>query len=233
MVCDVGGHAQQPTARTPGPSAERQEHGLQMAFWSCYALDKDHSLRSGQPPMLAANFCELALPVVWTSLGQGLSVETLQPEDFNCYLSRNPALNMIKERVFHLLYSPQASGVSDSQLVLNMRHLDDELEQWRLSVPADLRPRLSVSADRPLVTPGTDNAHHKGWLDLQLEHLYILTAIHAAVRRAGANIGENESLPDDLHSVIHSSVDITLEAGRSVLLFLKASMDILQEDAFQ
>lgn len=204
-----------------------------MAFWSCYALDKDISLRSGQPPMLVSDYCDLDLRGVCTSPCQGLSAEALKSEDLSCYFPPNPTLCMIKERVFRLLYSPQAPGVSDSQLVLNMRHLDNELEQWRLSLPAELRPRLSVLADQPLMTPGTGSSHGKGRLDLQVEHLYVLIAIHAAVRRAGANIGESESLPDDLHSVIHSSVDITLEAGRSMLLFLKASMDILQEDAFQ
>ncbi|EEY20274.1 C6 zinc finger domain-containing protein [Verticillium alfalfae VaMs.102] len=51
------------------------------------------------------------------------------------------------------------------------------------------------------------------------------------LRRSGTAKGD-ESLPEDLHKVVHSSVDISLEAGRSTLIFLKASVDVLEEGAF-
>jgi len=235
MVCDLAGHTQQLIEQTHRgeASADSQRHRRRMAFWWCYALDKDGSLRSGQPPILVGDYYDLTLPDVCTGSGGGPSATAVESEDFACCVSLDPSLSILKERIFHLLYTPRASEIHDRQLVLNMRHLDDELEQWRLSIPAEMRPRLSVSSAQPLVAPGTGCSREGERVKLQLEHLYILTAIHAAVRRAGATIGEGERLPDDLHSVIHSSVDITLEAGRSTLLCLEASMERLQEDAFQ
>lgn len=233
MECDLEGHAGQPLGQTPRREASADHHRRRRRVAFLIVLCADVSLRSGQPPLLVGDYCDLTLPEICTSFSGGASAKILESQDFTCYLSRNPSLSLIKERISHLLYSPQASGISDSQLVLNIRYLDDELEQWRLSIPADTRPRLSVPLSRPPMPLGTGKSHVEAHINLQLEHLYMLTAIHAAVRRAGAALGKDETLPEDLHSVIHSSVDISLEAGRSTLLFLKVSMDILQEDVFQ
>ncbi|KAF5662031.1 C6 zinc finger domain-containing protein [Fusarium circinatum] len=66
----------------------------------------------------------------------------------------------------------------------------------------------------------------------RLEYKYLTTVIHTAVRRCGATYTVDESLPDDLHNVYHSSSDISLEASRTTLQIFKSHIDILQEDMF-
>lgn len=55
----------------------------------------------------------------------------------------------------------------------------------------------------------------------------MVIAIHGAIRRCGAGNPESEALPEDLHSVIHSSCDLYLEASRSTLTLLKSSVSVL------
>jgi hypothetical protein len=69
-------------------------------------------------------------------------------------------------------------------------------------------------------------------INLQLEYHYTLTVIHATVRRCGAALIEGEDMPGDLHRVAHSSSDLTLEAGRATIMFLRAPIDRLREEAF-
>ncbi|SPO07034.1 uncharacterized protein DNG_09728 [Cephalotrichum gorgonifer] len=139
---------------------------------------------------------------------------------------------MIKEKTCRLLYSPRALRISDSQLLLNIRQLDHELEQWRRSIPVSIRPRLTIRSDQPLPSPDISTSQIMQHIKLQLDYHYTLTVIHTAVRRCGPT-NEDESLPEDLHSVVHSSIDLSLEAGRSTLFFLRAAMDILEEEAFR
>lgn len=145
MVGDLGGHFFQP--QNP-PSAEdslpvRQRHHIRRLFWLCYVLDKDISLRSGRPPLLTEDYCDLTLPE-WAG-----SMSNSAAEKLTRLLPNDPRLSMIKEKTCRLLYSPGAFRISDSQLLLNIRQLDNDLEQWRLAIPPVMRPRLAISSGRP------------------------------------------------------------------------------------
>ncbi|EGX96052.1 hypothetical protein CCM_00707 [Cordyceps militaris CM01] len=48
------------------------------------------------------------------------------------------------------------------------------------------------------------------------------------VRKCGAS-NEETALPEDLHSVVHSSVDLSLEAARSTLRFLRFPLRVSLE----
>ncbi|POR33856.1 Uncharacterized protein TPAR_05949, partial [Tolypocladium paradoxum] len=228
MVCDLGGHFFHPQKPHSAEDsfAVRQRHHIRGLFWLCYVLDKDISLRSGRPPLLTEDYCDLTLPE-WAEAMSNSAAEELTRQ-----LPNDPRLSMIKEKTCRLLYSPPAFRISDSQLLLNIRQLDDELEQWRLSIPPLIRPRLAIPSDRPLLPPDASISQSIQCINLQLDYHYALTTIHTAVRRCGTT-NECESLPEDLHSVVHSSIDLSLEAGRSTLLFLRAPIDILEEGAFR
>ena len=223
IVCDLGGHLLPSRTGVAETSiAERARHHIRELFWVCYVLDKDIALRSGKPPLLVADYCDLALPV---EDGQTDRAQyAIYPDELR--------LSVIKEQIYRLLYSPGAFNIPDSQHLLRIRHLDDELESWRLSIPSDMRPMLTIPTKPSLVAPDTRLWRTLQRIDLQLEYHYTLTTIHATVRRCGAAIVEGEGLPDDLHKVVHSSIDLTLEAGRSTMTFLTAPLDELREEAF-
>ncbi|KAM3428669.1 hypothetical protein MY4824_008709 [Beauveria thailandica] len=187
----------------------------------CFILDKNIALRSGRPPLLTEEYYDGN----FTSAAPGL---TELPHDY----PSDPKLNLVKERTCRLLYSPKAAKSSDGEILQYIRQLDYELEQWRLSVPRLIRPRLSIPPDfSPLIGEAT-RRQKKQLINLQLDYHYTLIAIHAMVRKCGAANEETE-LPEDLHSVVHSSVDISLEAGRSTLTFLGLSLKLLGRGASQ
>ncbi|KAI6781573.1 C6 zinc finger domain-containing protein [Emericellopsis cladophorae] len=104
--------------------ADRARRHTRALFWVCYALDKDIALRSGKPPLLVGDYCDMTLPQRddQTSSGQHItSIHELR-------------LSIFKEQVYRFLYAPGAFGIPDTQHLLQLRHLDDELESWRLHI---------------------------------------------------------------------------------------------------
>ncbi|KAM9879380.1 fungal specific transcription factor [Verticillium dahliae] len=233
IVCDLGGHHSHPAmyACIDDLLHEERYRYIRELFWLCYLADKDVSFRSGRPPLLTETYCDLSLPMGLEASNPAESQIIHLMIESNFHLPSDPRLGVIKEKTCRLLYSAQAFGMSDSQLLVHIRQLDDELEQWRVSVPGPLRPRLSIPSSLTLGSPHASMSQNAKYINLQLDYHYTLVMIHTSVRRSGTAKGD-ESLPEDLHKVVHSSVDISLEAGRSTLAFLKASVDVLEEGAF-
>ncbi|OAR01530.1 hypothetical protein LLEC1_01507 [Akanthomyces lecanii] len=203
MACDLRNAFLQDSKK---PDTDRKRRHLDNLFGFCYILDKDNALRSGQPPRLTEEYCD--------SSAMEAGATSIHPD---------LRLSLVKERTCRLLYSQKAAKLSDGDILQYIRQLDDELEQWRLSVPVSMRPRLSTPDS---ATEDTD----RELIHLQLDYHYTLIAIHTMVRRCGAS---NKELPEDLHSVVHSSVDLSLEAGRSTLTFLNATLSLLGRQAFR
>lgn len=59
-----------------------------------------------------------------------------------------------------------------------------------------------------------------------------MVVIHMAVRRFGAASTEINDIAEDRHRLMHSSVDISLEASRSIFGCLKLMINSLVEAAF-
>ncbi|CEJ87499.1 hypothetical protein VHEMI04433 [[Torrubiella] hemipterigena] len=228
MVCDLGGHFFQPRkgAVAEDGMAARQTRCIRALFWFCYVRDKDIALRSGTPPLLTEDYCDLS----WPPLPGILSNTNTAEHTYQ--LSNDPRLSMIKEKACRLLFSPKAFQSVDSEILLNIRQLDVELEQWRLAIPSTIRPRLAIPAGQPLLPSDASMLQRIQCINLQLDYHYTVATLHTTVRRCG-NTKEDEILPEDLHKVIHSSVDLSIEASRSTLAFFRTSVDILGEGAFQ
>lgn len=228
MVCDLGGHFLQ-SNKPPTPKdsfTAHQTHYIRELFWHCYILDKDIALRAGLPPVLTREYCDLTCSLQPAAASSSGAKERTRP------LANERNLSIIKEKACWLLYSPAAFRVTDTQLLLNVRQLDDELEQWRLAILPIMRPRLTVPSEQTLLAPAADFSQRMQYINLQLDYHYTLTAFHMAVGSCGT-IDEDENLPEDLHCVMHSSIDISLEACRSTLSFLQASAGSLGQGAFQ
>ncbi|WAO96976.1 Zn(2)-C6 fungal-type domain-containing protein [Fusarium falciforme] len=241
MVCSLGGHFYQATKyNAPSVSSvERQSWHTRILFWLSYIFDKDISLRSGQPPLLTEEYCDLTPPESYTNrydcqsgLSQDYNSENCTSDGFTPYFLGDLGLSYIKEKTCHLLYSPTAFKVDDTQLLLHIRHLDTELESWRASIPMGYRPKLSIPPGCLIFDAAMSSWQRMKCFHLQLEYHCLMTAIHTTVRRCGAVYAEAPNLPDDLHSVFHSSSDLSLEASRSTLALLKSHINVLEDEVF-
>lgn len=70
------------------------------------------------------------------------------------------------------------------------------------------------------------------YIYLQLEYLYLMVVVHMTVRRFRVSSTDISDIAEDRHRLIHSSVDISLEASRSILGCVKALINTLSEEAF-
>ncbi|KAJ4146872.1 hypothetical protein LMH87_001431 [Akanthomyces muscarius] len=189
-------------------------------FWQCFVLDKDYSLLSGRPPILTSNFCDVTVPeshietqLLRYELEDALGL--LAVEKLIHFYTGDPRLSVLKEKIVQLLYSPSALTVPAPELVSRIRLLDDELEGWRLTVPLELRP--SLSRPRPSNTRFGTRLRS---VQLQLDYHYTIGTIHTTVRRLGASLQRYTTMPRDIHSVMHSSTDMSVQASHSTLRML-------------
>ncbi|KAI1055613.1 hypothetical protein LB505_010042 [Fusarium chuoi] len=223
MVCDLGGHF--PLSRPaifpqhiPTYDDQTRLH-IRRLFWVCYCYDKDVSLRTDKPPLLTSDHCDIS-----DAEDQTLWYHSL-PRDTN--------LARIKENASNILCSPRAFKYTEGELLAHVRQLDDELEEWRLSISASYRPRLSISSDLVFGLPASLNERDRMkertyFINLQLDYLFTIINIHTLVRKCG---DLEENLPDDLHSVVHSSADLSIEASRSIFRILDQIVELWEEDA--
>ncbi|KAG5746655.1 hypothetical protein H9Q69_011220 [Fusarium xylarioides] len=192
---------------------------IRRLFWICYCYDKDMSLRTDKPPLLTSDHCDIS-----DAEDQTLWYHSL-PRDTN--------LARIKENASNILCSPRAFKYTEGELLAHVRQLDDELEEWRLSINASYRPRLSISSDLVFGLPASlterDRMKERTYfINLQLDYLFTIINIHTLVRKCG---DLEENLPDDLHSVVHSSADLSIEASRSIFRILDQIVELWEEDA--
>ncbi|KAL6824979.1 hypothetical protein V8C40DRAFT_223852 [Trichoderma camerunense] len=241
MACELDGHLQRPTDHENSHLGRRQDH-IRKLFWLCYISDKDLALLSGLPPILANEYCDLGVldnehlnhNVFLQPSSATTDTDNIGTIAWNrviSFLPGDPHLGVLKERIFRLLYSPSALKIIDSELLTRIRRLDDELESWRLSVPPALRPKLSILPGHGVPTTPIFLTYLRS-VQLQLEYHYLLTIIHTPVRRFGAAQGAETSPPEDLHSAMHSSIDLSLEASRSTLNLLNEPIVTLKKEIF-
>ncbi|KAE9571855.1 hypothetical protein CGMCC3_g11978 [Colletotrichum fructicola] len=225
MVSALGGHTST-SHNTPDDgttlSAKKRLH-LRNLFWICYVADKDMALRTGRPPLLSAVFYDVSIPKDYDqhyaylrSFDEPVDRLSVVGDGPVPHFSGDLVLTQTKEKVYRLLYSPAVSEAKDTTLLLHIRELDEEIERWRLSIPLNFRPALSASPQTLLAASQTNPRQYVRCFALQLEYLHLMTFVHTTVRKYDADDSQSDG-PLDLHSVIHSSYDLSLEAGRSIL----------------
>ncbi|KAF7560408.1 hypothetical protein G7046_g3743 [Stylonectria norvegica] len=240
FVYILGGHSNN-YVKPFGAEVNRQERAtrhLRMLFWLCYLFDKDISLRTGQPPIMADEFCDLTLPDNYTlhhfsvpSLGDTMLSPQYADESLVPYLPGDLRLSILKHKIFLVLYSAQALRKSDAQLLRDIRELDAELENWRLNVPLDFRPALSISPSFRLF-PEMKLPQSMQRIGLHLEYHHLMTTIHRASGRCYVLNAETGAAEGDANFGVQSSMALSLEASRSTLFYLQAAIDGLVGEAF-
>ncbi|TPX09927.1 uncharacterized protein E0L32_008949 [Thyridium curvatum] len=221
-VCSLGGHVlldRLPFAPQHIPTFDQMTtFHIRRLFWICYCFDKDSSIRTGIPPILTEDYCEVSDPGEWINQ---------PPSWYN--QSRDLELAKFKEKASRLLCSPRAFRYTEGELLSTVRQLDDELEEWRLSIEPRYRPKLSVpeSPSGPWSSDMSLEDRTRS-INLQLDYLFTMIYIHITVRKCG---DFKQNLPDALHTAVHSSADLSLEASRSIFRFLHAVVDFWKDES--
>lgn len=230
MVITLGGHVDVPNLPDHGEASreERERCHLRALFWICYLLDKEIALRSGQPPFLTDSYCDLTPPdrgmTHFFADGTG---EGLFP-----YLFGDIGLSRLKGKANHQLYSVHASRKPDAELLRDIRELDEQLEEWRSSMPSHIRPSLSMSRSSLPLLQDTDLAHRMHTILVHLEYFYLLITIHHASGRCTTMSPMQVHTEGSSAAALDSSLALCLEASRSTIVYLKATISCVATETF-
>ncbi|KAF5000807.1 hypothetical protein FGRMN_1414 [Fusarium graminum] len=237
VVLALGGHTHvslKPWV-LPVSNSERKGRQLRMLFWLCHVFDKDIALRTGQLPLIVDADCDLTLPEGYPScysyipkLDRNLSPMDFANESLTPHLPCDLQVSHIKDKTIRLLYSAQAAKKTSSQLLQDIRELDEELEAWRKSLPPDFRPALSVCDESQVSDGQILLPRNLRLVTLHLDYHHLMTAIH---RASGECIDTNSDLTGWGPGVA-SSIALALEASRSTLAYWRAAMIGLAGEAF-
>lgn len=107
-------------------------------FWVIYLVDKDISLRSGRPPSIHDDDVSVEYPAEEPEDGNGL-IECKDGSQCNLFLLMIK-FSRITGKIYAKLYSASAARQTDTELLTTIGNLDEELEEWRMSVPEEYRP---------------------------------------------------------------------------------------------
>lgn len=218
---------------------ERESRQLRLLFWLCYTFDKDIALRLNQPPLLSDDYCDLTLPEGYTNsylFPSGLNKWSLTDsfgadENFVPLFPVELRLTRLKGEAARLLYSTQAAKKTEAELFHDIRTLDDELEKWRQSLVPEFRPSLSIShSSVPNIRSLTPTSMR--YIFMHLEYHHVMTTIHRASGRCAISSSNGGAESRDPKGGLQSSIDLTLEASRSTLIFLKMAINGIVGHAF-
>ncbi|KND87494.1 putative transcriptional regulatory protein [Tolypocladium ophioglossoides CBS 100239] len=238
IVFALGGHVLLVSPKLEGLSVEERENRhLRMLFWLCYLFDKDIALRTGQPPIISDEFCDLTLPEGYAENRFVINVSgsddrpSVAPyDDFQMpWLPSDLRLSLLKSKACYALYSAASLRKSDAELLRTIRELDEELESWRVSIPAEFSPALSVSKH---TRPGADTNKSRSLLhvELHLDYHYLLNVIHCASGRCMVDWTGGPGTEKTFG--VQSSLELSVEASRSTLVYLSAEAHRLAGEAF-
>lgn len=228
LVFLLGAHTRNPNHRPRlCPEIQRRmDFQLRNIFWLSYTLDKELSLRTGQPPAINDDHCDLSLPTGYGEhLKRKISTYNLpsdSPIDFP--LMGDLRLSRIKSKAYNMLYSIGALQKSDAELLRSIRELDSELETWRASLPHRCRPTMTFSKGSPISDVDVDMRS----VMLRLEYHHCMAIIHQASGRCAAWTEHHNGAMEG----VSSSLALSVEASRSSLSYLQTAQHVLHSNSF-
>lgn len=195
-------------------SEKRERNRL---FWVVYCLDKTIALRCGRPSVIHDDDISCSFPrgvqVVQNENGETSNDAQGQSQPFDFFLSFTK-LARICGAITQGLYSAAALCKPPSPLAASADRILADLESWRQSIPASLRPCQSFS--RVLAASGSPRMQ---LLVLHLSYNYAFCAIH---RRFNPMFLQNDENPRSVRQPYLRESPITqIEAARSMVLLMK------------
>ncbi|KAF4547734.1 Fungal specific transcription factor domain-containing protein 6 [Elsinoe fawcettii] len=185
--------------------SDRRDEHMRDLFWLCYIMDKDHTFRTSRPPMVIDEHCDLTMPVKYLTRLQRMNSD-------QHYFPTDLRLSMLKAKAYRDLYSVAAQRKSDIDIIKTIRELDEDLEQWRMSIPPNARPSLAHQEQ----THGEWSFHSLQLLMMRLEYHHVTAIIHQASSRCGSWAASHDNIAEG----ISSSLAVSVAASRSTLLSL-------------
>lgn len=146
LAQSMGLHRRTQDAGLPARQVEQRKR----VFWAAYFLDKDISLRMGQPSAQDDDDMDVELPsenptdLLLIDIGAG--DESRKISFFNARIG----LAVIQGQVYKRLYSIQGARQSDAQKATVAYELSSVLSYWRDSVPVDFEDEAVVPLQSPL-----------------------------------------------------------------------------------
>lgn len=120
-------------------------------FWIAYMLDKDLCLRSGRPPAQDDDDMNVDLPEADPVDNIG-NIPLADGKGKMNLFRLMCEFATIESKVYKKLYSTKAVKQSDGELLNTIGELDQELEDWKDSIPIDFRPEHEIKASHtPLI----------------------------------------------------------------------------------
>jgi len=190
---------------------------LRKLFWNSYRHDKEMYVRMGGSPAIVDDHCNLALPPDYK---QG-DLDNL--EDLDALFMSDTRLSIIKSQVVSLLLSVKGWSRSNAEVLRDVRQLDGELENWRMSVPSCYRPSLAPSYTLTMDAAAND-ALKVHIVFIHMEYYTVVSMIHTASSRCPKR---NPSTHDDNHAGVKTSQDIAFQAGRLTIATIQAASQFL------
>ena len=147
-------------AQTMGLHRKNQDQTLTEAeieerknvFWIAYSIDRDISLRTGQPPAQDDDDMDVDLPTGRTLYGSQvapLNRNGNELDTFN-FFSAQIGLAIIQGQIYKKLYSVKGTHQSEVQQLVAVQELDSMLADWRSSVPMDFEDDTITSLQLPI-----------------------------------------------------------------------------------
>lgn len=198
-----------------------KESVFRTLYWNIFMLDKELAFRTGTPVLMLAESLIPASLNTTESPNEYLSklLPTHDPQNYRSESSISHLKHsLIMSRVYSELYGPQSLKKPDTETLRTIRALDDELEEWRLSVPRACRPTLHIS---DLPTQSTTDVE---LLLINLRYHHSLGCIHQAVSRCQPCGPMTEAL--------RSSLNLSVRASVSSLEILCATRFTLNRELF-
>ncbi|KAI5816729.1 fungal-specific transcription factor domain-containing protein [Pyronema omphalodes] len=188
-------------------------------FWILYMLDKDMALRSGRPPCINDDDCNVELPDENPLDGVGDVPLQNGKGKFNLFRSMiNFAI--IESKVYMQLYSAKASRQSDGELLNTIGDLDKELEEWKEAMPKEFSPDSELS-------PTAQKAKIMHVVILHFAYYNCLTTIHRMSIHHGywtsrlSNYALAGLSARPLNPRVFSSAALCVSAARSTINLIK------------
>ncbi|CAG8897157.1 unnamed protein product [Penicillium egyptiacum] len=221
LIFMLGGNISSGQAVSTDTRSQQKHSQIRNLFWICYTIDKDLALRTGQPPTITDENCDLTLPPGYLDRAF-LDVEDEEAPWYGPVFPFDLRLSIIKARAHRELYSVSSLQKSDAELLKSIRELDDALEEWRLSVPPKWRPTVSFSSE----TSDPNMGMHT--VMLRLNYHLCMTIIHQASGRCKAWVQGQSGMMDG----VSSSMALSVEASRSSLCYLEAAEHVVVDGVF-
>lgn len=144
LVHELGLHTRRGSeSLDPSTALERDR-----VFWMAYVLDRDISMRTGQPPVQLETDIDLELPSFEPEDGAGLVFTANHCSNLNFFRAR-VQLARIQGKVYELMLSLPAKNLDSYQRGENMARLHYMLDNWASQIPKKFRPNAILETCEP------------------------------------------------------------------------------------